>query len=190
MKSADYKRLALVLLASGLTAATVPALGQGDPGAAPIYGVKIPAGYRQWTMISLASVGAPLHDMRVKLGNDLAIKAYKDGTLPFPDGTIIARLAYRQAASAENEAAFRAAAQAQGASPEAIAKLLSKSYVAGAPTNVQFMVKDSKRYAATGGWGFGEFTDGKPSGEAVLKTCFDCHAPARAHDFVFTRWAP
>ena len=61
---------------------------------------------------------------------------------------------------------------------------------AGAPTNVQFMVKDSKKYAATGGWGFGEVTDGKPSGEAVHKTCFSCHAPAKDRDFIFTRYAP
>jgi len=62
--------------------------------------------------------------------------------------------------------------------------------VAGPPTNVQFMVKDSKKYAATGGWGFAQFTDGKPDGEAVHKTCFACHAPAKDRDFVFTSYAP
>jgi hypothetical protein len=52
------------------------------------------------------------------------------------------------------------------------------------------MVKDSKKYPATGGWGFGEFTSGKPSGEAVHKTCFACHSPGKDHDFVFTRYSP
>ena len=55
---------------------------------------------------------------------------------------------------------------------------------------MQVMVKDSKKYAATGGWGFGDFKDGKPAGEAVIKTCFSCHEPAKDHDFVFTRYAP
>jgi hypothetical protein len=58
-------------------------------------------------------------------------------------------------------------------------------------TTVQIMVKDSKKYAATGGWGFGRFVDGKPEDEAQHKTCFGCHeANVKNHDFVFTRFAP
>ena len=60
----------------------------------------------------------------------------------------------------------------------------------GPATNVQFMVKDSKKYAATGGWGGAQFKDGKPAGAALLKTCFPCHEPVKARDFVFTRYAP
>jgi len=56
--------------------------------------------------------------------------------------------------------------------------------------NVQFMVKDSKKYAATGGWGFADFKDGKTQDEAVHKTCFPCHEPGKASDFVFTYYAP
>jgi len=53
------------------------------------------------------------------------------------------------------------------------------------------MIKDSKRYAATGGWGFGRFVNGKPADEAQHRTCFACHeARVKAHDFVFTRYAP
>jgi Cytochrome P460 len=53
------------------------------------------------------------------------------------------------------------------------------------------MVKDSKKYAATGGWGFGHFQDGKPSSdEAMMKTCFACHRQMKARDLVFTRYAP
>jgi len=63
--------------------------------------------------------------------------------------------------------------------------------VPGAATTVQVMVKDSKRYAASGGWGFGRFVDGKPVDEAQHRTCFACHeAPVKGHDFVFTRFAP
>jgi hypothetical protein len=39
--------------------------------------------------------------------------------------------------------------------------------------------KDSKKYATSGGWGFGQFTNGKPDDEAVHKTCFSCHQPAK-----------
>jgi hypothetical protein len=66
----------------------------------------------------------------------------------------------------------------------------TQSFVTGPPTNVQFMVKDSRRYAATGGWGFAQFKDGKPDGKADLTTCFTCHVPVKARDFVFTRYAP
>ncbi len=165
------------------------ASGQTDGEAAPIYGIKIPPGYRDWRMISIAHVGEPVNDLRVKLGNDLAIKAYREGT-PFPDGAIIARLAYKAVTSEENNKVFRVAAEKQGLTPNQIEKLLAGSFVAGPATNVQFMVKDLRKYASTGGWGFAEFADGKPSGEAVHKTCFVCHAPAKARDFVFTRDSP
>jgi hypothetical protein len=44
---------------------------------------------------------------------------------------------------------------------------------------VQIMVKDSKKYASTGGWGFGRFIDRKPVDEAQHKTCFPCHEAAK-----------
>jgi hypothetical protein len=52
------------------------------------------------------------------------------------------------------------------------------------------MVKDSKKYATTGGWGFAHFKDGKPGDEAFMNTCFPCHNQAKARDLVFTRFAP
>ena len=105
----------------------------------------------------------------------MAVNAYRTGTLPFPDGSIIARLAWSYVPSEENNKAFGR----------------EQSFVAGLPKNgIQFMVKDSKRYAATGGWGFGQFNEGKPAGEAVMRSCFSCHQPAEARDFVFTKYAP
>jgi cytochrome P460 len=66
-----------------------------------------------------------------------------------------------------------------------------QTFVAGPPKNgVQFMVKDSRTYASTGGWGFAQFDDGKPASEAVHNTCFFCHATVEARDFVFNRHAP
>jgi hypothetical protein len=62
--------------------------------------------------------------------------------------------------------------------------------VAGPPKNgIQFMVKDSRKYASTGGWGFAQFNDGKPADEAVHNTCLPCHQAASARDFVFTHYA-
>ncbi len=64
------------------------------------------------------------------------------------------------------------------------------SSVPESAVNVQFMVKDSTKYAATGGWGFADFTNGRPGNEAVHKTCWPCHQPAKDRDFVFTHYAP
>jgi hypothetical protein len=52
------------------------------------------------------------------------------------------------------------------------------------------MVKDSKKYAATGGWGFAQFKDGKPDEKALLNTCFPCHVPAKGQDYLFTHYSP
>lgn len=52
------------------------------------------------------------------------------------------------------------------------------------------MVKDSKKYASTGGWGFAQFKDGKPDPTAKLETCFPCHVPVKDRDYVFTRYSP
>lgn len=173
------KRVAFLLLAvaavAGIAAFTASASGHSDQEAAPIYGIKMPPDYRDWRFISVAHEEGKLNDLRAILGNDVAIKTYRDGKLPFPDGTIIARLAWSYVPSEENNKVFGRA----------------QSFVAGTPKNgVQFMVKDSKKYAATGGWGFAQFNDGKPADEALHKTCFPCHEPIKARDFVFTRYAP
>jgi len=74
----------------------------------PIYGVTIPAGYRDWHLISvkrLTGAGGKLKQLRAQLGNDIAIKAYREGKLPFPDGSIIAALHWNEASSdADNKA--------------------------------------------------------------------------------------
>jgi hypothetical protein len=149
--------------------------GGADEESAPIFGIKLPPGYRDWTLISVAREEGTLDDLRAVLGNDIAIKAAREGTLPYPDGTIIARIAWGHDPLQESEKAFGR----------------PQSFVAGAPKNgVQFMVKDSKKYASTGGWGFAHFDDGKPASETVHNTCFACHAIVKARDFVFNRYAP
>src|SRR5262245_34676272 len=89
------RRIAFALVAvaalAGAVASVAPGSGQADEEAAPIFGVKIPPGYRDWRLISVAHEEGNLNDLRAILGNDVAIKASREGKLPFPDGTIIAR---------------------------------------------------------------------------------------------------
>jgi hypothetical protein len=173
MKGFAYLLVAVVPL-TGVVVYMAHASGRSDGEADPVFGIKIPPGYRDWKLISVAHEEGNLNDLRALLGNDVAIEAYREGKLPFPEGTIIARLAWSYLPSEENNKVFGRA----------------QSFVPGAATNVQFMVKDSKKYATTGGWGFAQFKDGKPADAALLKTCFPCHEPVKARDFVFTRYAP
>ena len=172
------KHIAVLLLVVGTMAVIVASAGSrpghANQDAAPLFVTTIPPGYRDWKLISVAQEGGDLNDIRAILGNDIAVKAYREGKLPFPDGAIIARLAWSYDSSEENNKVFGRA----------------QSFVAGAPKNgVQFMVKDSKKYASTGGWGFAHFENGKSAGEAVLKTCFPCHQAIPARDLVFTRYS-
>ena len=172
------KRTILLLIAVAAVASvlvsTAPAFRRAEVAAAPTFVTTIPSGYRDWRLISVAHEEGNLNSLGAILGNDVAIKAYRDGKLPFPDGTIIAALHFRHAPSQENNKVFGR----------------DQSFVPGPATNVQFMVKDSSKYAATGGWGFGHFTpDGKTGDEAFMKTCFPCHVQTKESDLVFTHYA-
>jgi len=61
---------------------------------APVFVTQIPLGYRDFRLISVADEEGNLNSLGAVLGNDLAIKAYREGTLPYPNGTIIAALHY------------------------------------------------------------------------------------------------
>ena len=173
MKQVAFLLISVTTLA-GVVAFTATASLHADEAAAPIFVTKIPPGYRDWKLISVAHEEGNLNSFAAVLGNDVAIKAYREGKLPFPDGAIIAALHYGHVPSEENNKVFGR----------------SQSFVAGAATNIQFMVKDSKKYSATGGWGFAHFKDGKPGDEALMNTCFPCHNQAKARDLVFTHYAP
>ena len=143
----------------------------------PIFVKEIPTGYRDWKVVSVAHEAGDLNDIRAILGNDIAIKAYRDGKLPFPEGAIVGRIAWSYISSEENNKAFGR----------------DQSFVAGSPTDfyLQFMVKDSKKYAATGGWGYSSFDkNGKPTDEKAMKQCFPCHQAIKDRDFIFTRYTP
>jgi hypothetical protein len=71
---------ALASAAAGVILYMASALGQADGDAAPIYGIKIPAGYRDWRLISVKQLaGNKLKQLRAQLGNDLAIQAFREG---------------------------------------------------------------------------------------------------------------
>lgn len=137
--------------------------------AAPIYGVQLPDGYGDWPLVAPAQEAAPLDELRVIVGNPIAMRAYRDNIRPFPDGSVLVKRAWKHEQSPDFEPAS----------------------IPGAATTVQVMVKDSKRYASTGGWGYGRFIDGRPVDEAQHRTCHACHAARVSdRDYVFTRYAP
>ena len=170
------KRITLLLVALAGMAGVIAATGfRHTEDDEPVFVTTIPAGYRDWRLVSVAREEGELDDIRAILGNDAAIKTYRDGSTSFPDGAIIARIAWSFDSSDENNKVFGR----------------RQSFVAGHPKNgVQFMVKDSKKYASTGGWGYAHFNDGKPAADTLLKTCFPCHQAIKDRDYVFTRYSP
>ncbi|PTQ10263.1 cytochrome P460 [Sphingomonas oleivorans] len=176
MKRIGACALGLATIVFGISA--VAAAQRKDDLRSPIYGVKLPKGYRDWKLISVAQENGKNNDIRAILGNEIAVKAFREGKRPFPDGTIIVRLAWRYQSSYRNDAVF----------------LAPQSFVAGPPTNIQVSVKDSKRYAATGGWGYGQFEGELPNRDpAVVQACFACHVKLEklehGADFVFTGYS-
>jgi len=167
------KLLMVVATLAGIVTFTASASQKALKEDGPIFVTEIPIGYRSWEFINVAHEEGNLNSFAAILGNDVAIRAYREGKLPFPDGAIIAALHWKFVSSEENNKVFGRA----------------QSFVTGPPTNVQFMVKDSKKYASTGGWGFAHFNDGKPADDAFLSTCFPCHAKVKDRDLVFTRYA-
>ena len=168
--------LAVVAFIAGVVGFTASARDVAEENQ-EIFVKQIPPGYRDWKLVSVAHEEGELKDIRAILGNDIAIEAYREGKLPFPEGAIIGRIAWRHVPSDENNKVFGRA----------------QSFVAGEapPWYLQFMVKDSKKYAATGGWGYAQFDkEGKPGPESDLKKCFPCHQAITDRDFVFTRYSP
>jgi Cytochrome P460 len=175
MKRISESILVIVVVVVGSIIASRPFAAAGaESEGSPIYGVKIPTGYRQWEVIAPSQEAGSLDELRIILGNDISMKAYREGTLPFPDGAMLAKLAWKRVPSVGDDGAL--------GSPQA--------FVPGVATTVQIMVKDSKKYAATGGWGFGRFINGEPVDEAQHETCFPCHeVSSKAHDLLFTKYA-
>lgn len=142
-----------------------------------VIATTIPAGYRDWKFISAAHEAGELNDIRVVIGNDKAVEAYRAGK-PFPEGAIIGRVAWKLVPSEENNKTFGKA----------------QSFVPGDAPDwyLQFLEKNTKKYDATGGWGYSNFgKDLKPTTDAkTMYACYVCHKAVATRDYIFTRYAP
>ncbi|WP_100963242.1 cytochrome P460 family protein [Bosea sp. FBZP-16] len=172
----EFLSLGSVLSAASAIFIYAATIGTAGENVSPVYGVGLPEGYRDWRVITVAHEAGQNNDIRAVIGNDVAYEAFRAGTLPFPDGAIIVRLAYEFKSSPRNDAVFPA----------------PQSYIAGNPTNVQISVKDSKKYADSDGWGYGQFENGIANQSIPLtKSCFACHQKLdRKNDFVFSHYSP
>lgn len=158
-------RQIVLLVILGLAA--MPALAGSTVPPAP-NGIKFPAGYQNWRVISM-SHRVDNKTVRVIYGNDKAIQAARAGkTNPWPDGAIIGKVVWKQ----KKEAAW----------PTAIAP---DKFV-----HAEFMFKDAKKYASTGGWGWARWKglDQKPYGKDAnfVQECMGCHTPVKSNDWMFT----
>jgi cytochrome P460 len=152
------------------------------------YSVKVPGGlafsefrgYESWQTISISRNERVV---AVILGNPAMIDAYQAGIpgngKPVPDGAKMAKIHW---IPKQNE-------------------FFPDATVPGNQLNVDFMVKDSKRFADSGGWGWavfkydaasGTFTPGtladKPPQGNDAKCGYTCHTTVKARDFVFTEY--
>jgi hypothetical protein len=150
------------------------------------YTVKVPGGiafsefrgYEAWQAISISRNEKAV---AVILGNPVMIDAYRAGIpgngKPVPDGAKMAKVHWTPK---QNE-------------------FFPDATVPGRLLNVDFMVKDSKRFADSGGWGYGVFdydaasdtfkpgtSAGTPPQGNDAKCGFACHTRAKARDYVFT----
>jgi len=177
------KRVAMLLVASASIAAVGIVLGAQDK-----YSLKVPGGlafaefrgYESWQVIS-TSQNAKL--TAVILGNPAMIKAFEAGIpengKPFPDGARMAKIHWQPKMS----------------------EFFPNVTVPGALHDVDFMVKDSKRFPDAGGWGYAFFRYDAASGAYRPATTADqppqandakcgaaCHTIAKSRDYVFTEY--
>jgi cytochrome P460 len=179
MKNKRMRTIAIVT-------ALVTTLGASTMSAQDKYTLKVPGGlafsefrgYEAWQVVSISQDG-PL--MAAILANPVMIKAYEAGFpgngKPFPDGSKMAKIHW----TPKKMEAFPAAT------------------VPGTLHDVDFMVRDSKRFTDSGGWGWGAFeydaasktfkpatTADTPPQANDAKCGFACHTIVKARDYVFT----
>jgi hypothetical protein len=132
-------------------------------------------GYESWQFIA-PSYRTDNNELRVILGNPAMINAYKEG-IPgngksFPDGAIVVKIGWSERKSPVFPVAFE---------PDTLKR-------------VEFIMKDSKRFPDTSGWGYARFIfDVKtatytPYGKdaTFARECYQCHTIVKAKDFIFT----
>jgi Haem-binding domain/Cytochrome P460 len=129
-------------------------------------GIAFLPDYKNWQTVSSTN-RFDNHTVRQILGNGVAIQAIADNQInPWPDGTAFAKIAWFPQADADG------------------------TVRTGAFFQVEFMIRDSKKYAATKGWGWARWrgTDLKPYGKDAnfSQECVGCHSPLKNTNYVFT----
>jgi len=170
------------LAAAGAAIAVVLAVSGGRAiSAQDRYAVQVPnglafaefRGYEDWQTVAVSQSGDLIE---VILGNPVMIEAYRAGApgngKPFPDGARMAKIHWNAKKSAE------------APSPTTVPDTLH---------DIDFMVRDSKRFAATGNWGYAQFNYDAASDsfapEGTGADCgYACHTIVAKKDFVFTAY--
>ena len=156
----------MVLCCAWLLSAALPAVAADLP-VSP-NGIALYRDYLSWKVVA-PSYREDKGQIRLIMGNETAVAALRAGKKPLPDGSVLAKVAWK----AEKHPAFPVAT------------------VPGEFVQVEFMVKDAVKYAKTGGWGFARFVGkglhpyGKDAG--FVAECFGCHTPVAGNDYLFTR---
>ncbi|QXE92774.1 cytochrome P460 family protein [Geomonas subterranea] len=131
-------------------------------------GIALYSDYLSWKVIA-PSYREDKGQIRIITGNDTAVAALRAGTKPLPDGSVLAKVAWK----AEKHPSFPVASEP------------------GAFVQVEFMVKDARKYKDTGGWGFARFVGNQlqPYGKdsSFVAECFGCHTPVAGNDYLFTK---
>lgn len=174
----------------GSVAALVAVLAAGAAiSAQDKYTLKVPGGlafsefrgYESWPVIAISENQGLI---AVIVGNQAMIDAYRQGVpdngKPFPNGAKMAKVHWN---------------------PKTQATYPGQPKVPGTVHDVDFMVKDSKRFADSGGWGWAEFeydgatntfrpgtTADSPPQEHDAKCGFACHTAVQNRDYVFTEY--
>ena len=150
--------------------ALVLAAGTGLAAELPVApnGIAIYPDYLSWKVVA-PSYREDKGQIRVITGNETAVAALRAGRKPLPDGSVLAKVSWK----AEKHPNFPVATEP------------------GAFAQVEFMVKDAKKYKDTGGWGFARFVGNelKPYGKdaGFVGECFGCHLPVAGNDYLFTK---
>ena len=151
--------VAILLAAGSIVAAELPVAPNG---------IAIFPDYMSWKVIA-PSYREDKGHIRIITGNGIAFAALRDGKKPLPDGSVLAKVAWKT----EKHPSFPVAT------------------VPGAFVQVEFMVKDAKKYKDTGGWGFARFVGSelRPYGKdaGFVSECYGCHLPVADNDFLFTK---
>lgn len=161
MRTTQKNRLGWLLAAASILTVTSVVRAETPAAAKPVHGE-----YKDWRVLGV-SHRLDRKFVRSIVGNDIAINAARAGkTAPWPDGTVIAKLSWKE--------------QVHPNWPQAI--------MPGEFAGAEAMIKDSKKFAETGGWGFGHWEGSKLVMNDKEKTaiCFACHTPMKDHDYVYT----